>query len=298
MKLKKSITEVIRERCSWRSYDGRPLDEQTRKELEEFLSCTDEGPFGVPVRLHLVDRSVSSSWRTRAFGTYGFISGAKQFLAGAVVKADKDLENYGYVLEKAVLFATDLGLGTCWLGGTFNRSSFSHAIHLRDNEILPAISPVGYKRARKGVLDSTMYRAVGSANRRPWGDLFFYKNFDTPISEANAGRYSIPLEMVRLAPSSINGQPWRIIKMEGAESFHFYLKRMDMRKRTADIFVPLDLLRIDMGIAMCHFELTSREIGLKGSWNILNPGSDSLHGEMEYVVSWVGSGPDSSLISA
>jgi nitroreductase len=297
MKFKKPVTELIGERCSWRSYDGRTLDEQARKELEEFLSCTDNGPFGVPVRLHLVDRP-ESSWRTRAFGTYGFVSGARQFLAGAVVKADKDLENYGYVFEKAVLFATDLGLGTCWLGGTFNRSSFSRAIHLRDNETLPAISPVGYKKARQGALDSMMHRAVGSADRRLWGDLFFYKDFDTPIKEAEAGRYSVPLEMVRIAPSSINGQPWRVIKIEGADSFHFYLKRTGMRKRTADIFVPLDLLRIDMGIAMCHFELTSREIGLKGSWKVLNPDSGPLHGEMEYVVSWVGSSRDSSLISA
>jgi nitroreductase len=298
MNLKKPVTEVIRERCSWRSYDGRPLDEQTRKELEEFLSCTDNGPFGVPVRLHLVDRSGSASWRTRAFGTYGFISGAKQFLAGAVVKADKDMETYGYVFEKATLFATDLGLGTCWLGGTFNRSSFARAIRLRDNEILPAISPVGYKRTKQGALDSMMHRAVGSANRRPWGDLFFYKNFDTPISEADAGQYSVPLEMVRLAPSSINGQPWRIIKVEGADLFHFYLKRTGMRKRTADIFVPLDLLRVDMGIAMCHFELTAREIDLKGIWKILNPVPSPLPSDMEYVVSWVGSSRDSSLISA
>ena len=287
MKLKKSITEVIRERCSWRSYDGRPLDEQLKKELEEFLSGTDDGPFGVPVRLHLMDRSGSSSWRIRAFGTYGFISGAKQFLAGAVVKGDKDLENYGYVFEKAVLFSTDLGLGTCWLGGTFNRSSFARAIHLRDNETLPAVSPVGYKRARKGALDSTMHRTVGSANRKPWGDLFFYKNFDTPVSEADAGRYSVPLEMVRLAPSSINGQPWRIIKIEGANSFHFYLKRTGMRKRTADMWTPLDLQRIDMGIAMCHFELTAQEMNLKGKWEILNPDLSPLPGGLEYAVSWV-----------
>jgi len=287
MKLKKSITEVIRERCSWRSYDGRPLDDQTRKELEEFLSSTDDSPFGVPMRLHLVDRSASSSWRTRAFGTYGFISGAKQFLAGAVVKADKDLETYGYVFEKAVLFATDLGLGTCWLGGTFNRSSFAREIDLRDNETLPAVSPVGHKRTKKGALDSIMHRAVGSANRRPWRDLFFYKNFDTPISEANAGQYSVPLEMVRLAPSSVNGQPWRIIKIEGANPFHFYLKRMGMRKRTADMWTPLDMQRIDIGIAMCHFELTAQEMNLKGKWEILNPDLDPLPMGMEYVVSWV-----------
>ena len=287
MNLKKPVTEVIRERCSCRSYDGRPLDEHSRKELEEFLSCAEDGPFGVPVRLHLVDRSASSPWRTRAFGTYGFVSGAKQFLVGAVLQADKDLETYGYIFEKAVLFATELGLGTCWIGGTFNRSSFAREIALRENETLPAISPVGHKRTKQGALDSMIHRAVGSANRKPWRDLFFYKNFDTPISEANAGQYSVPLEMVRLAPSSVNAQPWRIIKIEGVNSFHFYLKRMGMGKRTADMCTPLDMQRLDIGIAMCHFDLTAQEMNLKGKWEILNPNLCPLPKEMEYVVSWV-----------
>lgn len=285
IKFKKPVSDVIRERCSWRSYDGKALDEKVRVELEGRLSRLDKGPFGVPVRIQLMDRS-GPSWRTRAFGTYGFISGARQFLAGAVVKADKDLENYGYVFEEAILHATDLGLGTCWLGGTFNRSSFARAIYLRDDEILPAVSPIGYKRNRKGVLDSTMHRTVGSAKRRPWRELFFYNNSDTPMSEVEAGEYSLPLEMVRLAPSAVNGQPWRIIK-EGANSFHFYLKRSVVRKKTNDVFMPLDLQRIDMGIAMCHFELTVREINLEGKWEILNPGIAGMTRGLEYIISWV-----------
>ncbi|MFA5055824.1 MAG: nitroreductase family protein [Dehalococcoidia bacterium] len=287
MGFSKPVTDVIRERCSWRSYDGKALDEKVRAELEGRLSRLDKGPFGVPVRIQLMDRA-GPSWRTRAFGTYGFISGAKHFLAGAVEKADKDLENYGYVFEEAILHATDLGLGTCWLGGTFNRSSFARAIRLRDDEILPAVSPIGYKRNRKGVLDSTMHRTVGSANRRPWRELFFNSNLDTPVVEAEAGRYTVPLEMVRLAPSSVNGQPWRIIRIEGSDSFHFYLKRTGLSTRTADIFMPLYLQRIDIGIAMCHFEIAARELKIEGRWEVLNPGIGPLPGEVEYVVSWVG----------
>lgn len=286
MKFKKAVAEVIRERSSCRSYDGRMLDEKVRAELEGTFTRLDRGPFGVPVRIQLLDRS-GPSWRTRAFGTYGFVSGARQFLAGAVVKADKDLENFGYVFEEALLHATDLGLGTCWLGGTFNRSSFARAIHLRDDEILPAVSPVGYRRSRKGVLDSAMYRTVGSSHRRPWNELFFYKDFDTPIGEAEAGGYAVPLEMVRLAPSSINNQPWRVVKPDGADVFHFYLRRPGVSNKIAEVFVPVDLLRIDMGIAMCHFELTAREAGIKGGWKVLNPEAGSIPGEMEYIVSWV-----------
>jgi len=42
---------------------------------------------------------------------------------------------------------------------------------------------------------------------------------------------------------------------------------------------------IDMGIALCHFELTCRELGIGGKFEILKdfPDSDSF----KYVVSWV-----------
>ena len=32
------------------------------------------------------------------------------------------------------------------------------------------------------------------------------------------------------------------------------------------IFTQADLQRVDIGVAMCHFELTAREQGLAGEW--------------------------------
>jgi hypothetical protein len=48
-----------------------------------------------------------------------------------------------------------------------------------------------------------------------------------------------------------------------------------------------DLQRVDMGIAMCHFELTAKELGIVGKWKISDPGSISVPQDTEYVVSWV-----------
>ena len=42
-----------------------------------------------------------------------------------------------------------------------------------------------------------------------------------------------------------------------------------------------------MGIAMCHFELTSKGLGIDGKWQISDPGSISAPQDTEYVVSWV-----------
>ena len=47
-------------------------------------------------------------------------------------------------MEKAILYATGLGLGSCWLGGTFRRSRFAERISARSDEIVPAVASLGY----------------------------------------------------------------------------------------------------------------------------------------------------------
>ena len=46
--------------------------------------------------------------------------------------------------------------------------------------------------------------------------------------------------------------------------------------------------RIDMGIAMCHFELTLREMGLPGQWLHAQPGIEKPDKLTEYIVTLQG----------
>ena len=49
-----------------------------------------------------------------------------------------------------------------------------------------------------------------------------------------------------------------------------------------------DVQRVDMGIALCHFELTMRELGLPGGWIIREPALAKPDRHTEYVASWAG----------
>ena len=93
--------------------------------------------------------------------------------------------------------------------------------------------------------------------------------------------------MVRLAPSASNKQPWRLIKVGAA--WHFYLRRTPGYGSgiVARFLAKNDLQRVDMGIAMCHWELTAQEAGLKGSWANQNPGLALPDALTEYIVSWM-----------
>jgi hypothetical protein len=71
---------------------------------------------------------------------------------------------------------------------------------------------------------------------------------------------------------------WRVVKT--SNSYDFYLERNKIAKSN---HAEDNLHEIDMGIAMCHFELAARELGLKGSFeNLLLPPVDCN----KYIISW------------
>jgi hypothetical protein len=171
-------------------------------------------------------------------------------------------------------------LGTCWLGGTFKAGKFAQAVNLQEDQILPTVSPIGYPAEEKSLTEKIMRRIAGSDHRKPWSDIFFANDFATPLTRGQTGKYSEALENLRLAPSASNKQPWRILLNPAKKVFHFYLSRATSYK-----FLRLVSLQdIDMGIAMSHFEITAREQGLAGIWQVDTnaPKETSL----DYIVSW------------
>jgi hypothetical protein len=47
-----------------------------------------------------------------------------------------------------------------------------------------------------------------------------------------------------------------------------------------------DLQRLDVGIAMCHFELAARERGLDGAWLVADPGLAPIDEKTLYIATW------------
>jgi len=284
--LQKPITELIRQRYSCRAYQGKPIDEDRQRLISDFLSLKSVGPLGTRARFVLVAATDRDRQSLKGLGAYGIIRGAPGFIVGAAERAPRDLEDYGYLLEHAVVFATDLGLGTCWLGGTFSRSGFAKKIAVTAREVMPAVAAVGYI-AEESKLGNWIRKRAGSDLRFPWESLFFDERFGESLTPDRAGLYAEPLEMVRLAPSASNKQPWRIVR--AGDVWHFFLQRTKGYGEGSLLFRLLhlaDLQRVDMGIAMCHFELTARELGLMGHWVIDEPAVKKPDENTEYTVSW------------
>jgi hypothetical protein len=279
--------ELIDLRYSCRTYLERPIADPDREALRAVLAVRTTGPLGSPVRFGLIAASADDAGALRRLGTYGFIKGATGYIVGAVRKGPGDLEDYGYLLEDVVLQATGLGLGTCWLGGTFTRSTFTSRFGgVGRAETIPAVVSIGYP----GDDGAERIREREEGTRRfPPDALFFDGEFGRPLGRERAVGYEAALDAVRMAPSATNKQPWRIVRR--GDDWHFHLVRTKGYGKGSPWFKLLriaDLQRVDLGIAMCHFELVARESGRDGRWVVEDPGLPLPGPGIEYTVTWRG----------
>ncbi len=293
----KPIESLIRERRSCRSFDGRSLGPNERDRIQAFLAelvrdnpirsrfLLTSGLGGDESGKGVADETETGSGTSIRIGTYGVIGGARDFLVGVLDRRESRIELFGSQFEALLLFATGLGLGTCWLGGTFDRQALRGRLALSETEGIPVVSPVGWPRERRRLTDSLFRTLAGSDGRKTWEELFFDLP-DTgvsaglvPLTPEAAGPFAIPLEMVRLGPSASNRQPWRVVR--SGDRFVFLLQRTKGYPA-----IPYDLQRNDVGIAMRHFEETARARGLPGTWSAPEDRDHALGQELEAVAAW------------
>lgn len=266
-----NITELIKARRSVRTYDGRAVDESTREQLCSFAQDI-RNPFNIPVEFKFLDAKKDGL-------SCPVVSGTELYAAGKIKNLPAANVVFGYSFEEFVLYAQSLGLGTVWLGGTMNRTAFEQAMALSEDEMMPCATPIGYTAKKMTMRESMMRKAIKADERQPFEELFFNGSFENPLTKEKAGKFAEPLEMVRLAPSAVNKQPWRVVIADNTA--HFYLKRSKGFGHEG----KLDMQMIDIGIALCHFALTAKEKGLSAELVKKDPKLASNF-EVEYIASY------------
>jgi nitroreductase len=276
-----TFSQAIAMRISIRTYTNVPIETNILEKLETFFRSNTVGPFGNEVRFQIIDATTAEKNELKKFGTYGLISGMKFFIAGAVKNGHHAMEDFGFCMEKNILFATSLGLGTVWLGGFLNRHTFADKINLVDNEVIPAVTPIGYSSVKRSIIDRVITGIVKARKRKAFEEIFFDDNIDNPLYGKDCGKYFEALEAVRIGPSASNKQPWRIVRDKTHSTFHFFLNENPAYNRA---FKEIKIQHIDMGIAMSHFELICREQNIKGKWVQETVSFD--YQKYQYITTW------------
>ncbi len=278
------IFNVIRKRQSIRSFDTTFSLEEIVNNLMNYVNLLKSSPFEgitrfVSLSIEDYDRSLK-----RRLGTYGFVKGANTFLIGITKdELPYDLENFGYLFEKVILYATHLNIGTVWLGGTFKRSAFGTQINIKPNEKIPAITPIGIPLKKQTLRSRFIRQMAKGEQRKPFSTIFFNGEFSKPLHKPSLTVFAEVLEMVRLSPSASNRQPWRVVKELDKNIFHFFITRN--KPRSHRLFSWPDFRRIDLGIAVCHFDLTVKQLGISGEWRISKPEINTPD-QNDYLISW------------
>ncbi len=270
--MENSTIDIMRKRVSVRTYDARPLSGRDREALQSVIG-TVQNPFGAQTRFALL----STDGSNERIGEYGFIRGAKQYIAGCVKQGGMDIEAFGYAMERIVLEATNMGLGTCWLG-IFRRGPFGEAMKPQ-SEAMPAVLAVGYSANKKTLVERITAAGAGARTRKAFETLFFEEDFITPMEVS--GALKACFEMVRIGPSASNRQPWRAVRQGGA--VHFYMA--EEKSYAGNRLLGFCIQRLDMGIAACHMELAAKALGLSGSLAFSDPNLAAPKG-WRYEFTW------------
>lgn len=252
-----ALFDAIPRRHSVRTFSSSPIPREHLARLEE--ACRLRPAFAGGARVALV------------------AEGAERVFPGLVVKgapaclvmfedasAPRAMEAAGYLGEYAILTATALGLGTCWISGTYRPAEAARLAPQGPSERILAASPLGYP-AGKSLVDRLFSAAAGSKKRKPLAELLTPASL--PLDRAPAWA-SIALEAARLAPSAANRQPWRFtLRAEGI---------------TVSTSAPQEgrgsvTQRLDCGIAMLHLELGAASAGVDGRWVLLDPPDLALY---------------------
>ena len=207
------IKECIRTRKSVRTFEEVPLKDADLQVLKDY-SQSITNPFSIPVSFVFLDAKehcLSSP----------VLKGAQMYVAGKIAREEYSEVAFGYSFEDFVLYAWSLGIGTTWIAGTMNRTLFETAAKTQANERMYCMSPLGYPSAKRSLKEIAMRKGIQADKRKDSKELFFINDFATPLSYEEEERREA-LELVRLAPSATNSQPWRIVKKDN--KYHFYPK--------------------------------------------------------------------------
>lgn len=241
--------ESVSGRHSRRTYSGRTAEAADLDAIERI--CREFRP-AEGVRVALVRTPAVDPFKG-VMGSYGKVTGAPHLLVMIGTEDTRSHLAVGYAGQACILEATARGLGTCWIGGFFDRARVAELVELSEGERALAISPVGYPLTSHSMSERLMKRMAGSHKRKP-------REVIAPgVGEDSPGWACAAVECARLAPSAVNRQPWRFA-MDG--------DALVLRTDSAPDY-PTVTKELDCGIAMLHAELGARAAGATGTWRLV-----------------------------
>ncbi len=283
------LFDLMRVRRSCRSFQTRKMTNADHNELMESVRVHMEEPqLGKsPVRFEYISAPLAV-WPTVNATEFLIAITPKEYDRVAVIDVGRNL-------QKIVMDATRMGLGTCWIGPGADHVSITRDLGDRfdpEKEHIICVCAVGYKSSYIPIF-LRIFNAQFK-RRLPLSKLFFADvDFEHPLDLDTApfNRFGRNYEICQWAPSSYNGQTTRCVATteENGE-----LKSFDFYATTASrYYAPVAL-----GIWCANWEMGCETLDIHGHFAVLSAGERGIPVEKtrpqlpRYDVSWI---PDENL---
>ena len=194
----------LQKRHSVRSYALEPLPDKTRDALRAEITDINTHEAGLNFQLLFNDSEPFRGF-TRS---YGMLRDVSNYLAAVIDPSyDFALERAGYFGEQFVMKCVDLGLGTCFVSGTFSRGNVSARVAVYEE--LPFLIPFGISADRPSWIARVSMKLAHKHEMTPRD---FFDGNDDEYAEA---KRTFPwldkaLAAVACAPSALNRRPVRL----------------------------------------------------------------------------------------
>ena len=177
--------DVVRGRSSVRSYSDRNIETD---KIEQILECARLAPSWANKqcwRFVVVTEPDGITALAKAAGTSNrWVSKAPVIVVACGNPAQSGTRDgieyfavdVAIAMEHLILAATDLGLGTCWIG-YFNEAKVKEALKIPDNIRVVALTPLGYPAGRAGIQESVTKLILKSKNRRDLNEIVHYETW-------------------------------------------------------------------------------------------------------------------------
>jgi len=241
MERKASWYEAITHRTSRRTYLKEPLELNQVHAINQLITN-----INIESGLRFQILEDSDQFLKGFKKSYGMFKNVQTIIA---LVGNKNIPNMqmqiGYYGEFLMLECVSLNLGTCWIGGTFDKKATKAVLNVNEQEELYAIISVGKVPEDKTVKEKLISR-IGK-NKQTADALLLEKEEPIP-SWVHTG-----IEAARLAPSAVNGKPVGYTYMDKTVKGFITKKNYNFEL-------------LDLGISLAHFELGALHVGVRGTW--------------------------------
>ena len=231
-----SLYEAIYARKSVRRYNIKPIDQEQLDLLLRFAKSLPMLFPDIEVEFKILDCTDEKQYKQYFSGIELFR--APYYLTISSTKNNGYYINAGYIMQQISLYLTSKKIGSCFLG------LVKLASDLVEDPLKEHIITLAFGQAK-----SEINRVSGKLRRLPEEDIVTYKE------DVNESLITI-LKAGRLAPSSMNNQPWRFVAYKNR--VHVFCKKNIIK---SELVSRMKL--IDIGVAIGNMLVVTDEMWIK-----------------------------------